>query len=81
MEKNDMKVSIQTQEFVKSVRALNEHYELTRRALVEVYGGCQADVIMGKEYTETFLKLRKIALEFLLWEIDENISRNDFNEI
>lgn len=81
MEATDLKISKETQQFIRCLDSLNKQWDAICDALALLYGVPQAEIIMQDRVNESFGELKNIVQGFLIESIDDKMSEINFKEI
>lgn len=81
METTDLKISKETQQFIRCLDSLNKQWDVIYDALALLYGTSQAERIMQDRINESFGELKNIVQGFLIESIDDKMNEINFKEI
>lgn len=81
METTDLKISKETQQFIRCLDSLNKQWDVICDALALLYGVPQAEIIMQDRVNESFGELKNIVQGFLIESIDDKMNEINFKEI
>jgi len=75
------KISKGTAGLIACVMDLHDVLTHVREALTEVYGGVQADNIIGNRMNKKYYKLEAVLLNFVVDSIDDSILEDDYRKM